>query len=235
MSIVVPAVLPESEKDLEEKLALFASLSSVSRVQVDVVDGKFATPTSWPYSAPEEMRGKIAHGETLPHLDRIEYEIDLMCLDADQAICDWLTLGASRLTLHAESSHDLSKLLPALHKKYGAGDGLVTVGLALNNETNLSLIEPYLSQVQYVQCMGIATIGRQGQVFDTRVLAKARELKKKHPAITLQVDGGISIGNAGALLKLGVSHLIVGSALVNALNPQSVVDTIEDLQTPFAV
>ena len=42
MSLIVPAVLPSSLEDLKEKLALFAKLPAVSRVQIDVVDGKFA-------------------------------------------------------------------------------------------------------------------------------------------------------------------------------------------------
>ncbi len=231
--IVVPAVLPTSLTDLNEKLALFASLSSISRVQIDVVDGKFATPATWPYTAPAEMQKMIENEKTLPYLERIEYEIDLMCLDVEKAVHDWLILGASRLTLHVETSTDISTLLHLIHKKYGVGDGLISVGLALSNTTDLSLIEPHLSQVQYVQCMGIATIGRQGQAFDTRVLEKLSTLHKHHPDIALQVDGGVSLTNAHLLIERGVTNLIVGSSL-NAGDPQAIVDTIENLKSPFS-
>src|SRR5674476_869890 len=105
MSLVVPAVLPTSREDLEEKLALFARISSVERVQIDVVDGKFATPASWPYSAKAtqgtpypELEAMVQKGEMLPYLDHLAYEIDLMCLDVEQAAEAWLALGASRLT-----------------------------------------------------------------------------------------------------------------------------------------
>ena len=225
MSIVVPAVLPTSAKDLEEKLALFASFQGISRVQIDVVDGTFASPASWPYNA---LTG-VLRGETLPHLDRIEYEIDLMCFDVEHAIRYWLPLGASRLTLHVETATDMSRLLASIARTYGAGDGLLSVGLALNNTTDLALIEPYLDHVQYVQCMGIASIGKQGQVFDRRVLPKVSTLRKNHPHLPVQIDGGISLANAHLFTKLGVTNLIMGSSLIHSPDPQSVIDAIENL------
>src|SRR3989344_2221029 len=101
MSLIVPAVLPSSRKDFEEKLALFSRIPSVSRVQIDVVDGRFASPASWPFSAPKEFSDMVESGEMLPCPDRITYEIDLMCIDAERIAEAWLLLGATRLTLHA--------------------------------------------------------------------------------------------------------------------------------------
>src|SRR3989344_1712950 len=103
MSLITPAVLPSSRKDFEEKLVLFAQFPSVTRVQIDVVDGRFATPASWPYTdstsspqvAPAEFHTMIAANKLLPYLDRIEYEIDLMCLDAERVADAWLAFGAS--------------------------------------------------------------------------------------------------------------------------------------------
>ena len=233
MSIVVPAVLPPSLEDLEEKLGRFARIPSVSRVQIDVVDGKFATPASWPCTAPQEMDAMIARGEMLPELDRIEYEIDLMCLDADRVAGAWLSLGASRLTFHAESAMDLGRLLASARSRYG--DDFLTFGLALNIASDLSLIEPHLAQVGYVQFMGIATIGRQGQPFDRRVLEKIRVFRSRHPEVSVQVDGGVSLATAKELRALGVSNLVVGSAILRAADPAAEVAKFEALATPFGV
>ena len=117
MSIVVPAVLPSSLKDLEEKLGRFARIPSISRVQIDVVDGRFATPASWPYTAPKELAAMLARGEMLPELDHVSYEIDLMCHDADQAAGAWLALGATRLTFHTESVLNLPRLLASARRR----------------------------------------------------------------------------------------------------------------------
>lgn len=233
MNLIVPAVLPSSREDLEEKLGRFSRIPSISRVQIDVVDGKFATPASWPYTASKELAAMVARHEMLPELHRIAYEIDLMCLDAEHAAGAWLALGATRLTFHAESVLDLPRLLAAARQRYG--DDFVSFGLALNVASDLSLIEPYLGQIQYVQFMGIATIGRQGQPFDERVLGKIRLFRKRYPNIPVQVDGGVTLASAKELVALDVANLVVGSAILRAADPVAEVAKFEALTNPFGV
>ena len=250
MSLVVPAVLPASKREFEETLALFANIPSVSRVQIDSVDDTFATPASWPYlpstksdlvlGAPyPELEAMVQKGEMLPHLDHIVYEVDLMCLDALAAASLWLALGATRLTFHAESATDLPRLLSSARIRYGTGGGfasdLVSFGLAINVASDLALLEPCLGEIEYVQCMGIARIGRQGQPFDERVFEKVRILHSRHPDIAIQVDGGVSLKNAKKFLTLGVSNLIVGSEILRAADPAAALAEFEALQTPYGV
>ncbi len=242
MGLVVPSVIPSSERELKEKLELFSRISSVSRVQIDVVDGRFTSPASWPYTASAEFRGMAKRGEMLPHLGRLEYEIDLMCLDAEQAVGTWLALGASRLTFHAESATDLPRLLASVRKRYGAGGftPLISFGLALNISSDLALIEPCLGlpgqgEIEYVQFMCIARIGQQGQPFDQRVFEKVRAFRLRHPKIPIQADGGISLENAKKLVVLGVSNLVIGSGILRASNPAGAVAEFEALQSPYGV
>lgn len=239
MGLIVPAVLPSSKQELEEKLALLTRIHSVSRVQIDIVDGKFVTPASWPYSAPKEFSAMVQKGEMLPHLDRFTYEIDLMCNNAEKMAEAWLALGATRLTFHAESTTDIERLLASARRRYGAGDGfasgLISFGVAINLASDLALIEQCIKEVEYVQFMGIARIGRQGQPFDRRVFEKIKTFHTKHPEIVLQVDGGVSLENAHRLLALGVSDLVVGSALLKAHDVAGAFALFEALQTPYGV
>src|SRR3989344_4968637 len=135
MGLIVPAVLPQSKFDLTEKLDLFARLKGVKRVQVDTVDGRFARPASWPYTAPQEFEDIRAHRETLPHPHRIAYEADLMVEDAEEAAGKWLAFGATRLVCHAEAIRDLPTFLARIRGRYGhwpdASPG-VAIGLALD-------------------------------------------------------------------------------------------------------
>lgn len=232
MSLVVPAVLPTSKKDLEEKLAIFAQIPSVSRIQIDVVDGHFASPASWPYTAPLELRNQVMRGEMLPQLDRFEYEIDLMCLDAGHAAEAWLVLGATRLTFHAESTTDLPRFLASARKRYGA---FISFGVAINIASDLALLESSLDVIDYVQFMGIERIGKQGQPFDGHVLEKIRVFRAQHPKIPVQVDGGVSLEHAKKLVALGVSSLIVGSVLLRASAPAATFAAFEALQSPYGV
>ena len=251
MSIVVPAVLPSSRKDFQEKLDFFAQISSVNRIQIDVVDGRFATPASWPYFAKAtqgtpyfakatqgtpypELEAMVKKGEMLPRLDRIEYEIDLMCNDAELAAAAWLALGAMRFTFHVESTSDLPRLLASARRRYG-DDSIVSFGLALNIASDLALIEQHINTIQYVQFMGISRIGRQGQPFDERVFEKVRVFHNRHPHIPVQVDGGISLESAKKLLSLGVSTLIIGSSILKAGDPAAAIAAFEALSTPYGV
>lgn len=233
MGLIVPAVLPSSQADLREKLARFARIPSVSRIQIDVVDGRFATPACWPYTAPHELSELAEGNRLLPFLDRITYEIDLMCLDAERAADAWLTLGASRLTFHAETLLRIPDFLARMKERYG--DVSATFGLALNIASEFSLIEPALSQIEYVQFMGIASIGKQGQPFDSRALMSVREFHARHPQVAIQVDGGITLDVARELIPLGVANLVVGSALLRAKDPAAELEKFESLLSPFGV
>lgn len=232
MSIIAPAVLPRSREDLQEKLLLFGSFPRIARVQIDVVDGRFASPSSWPYTDPTDMGSLLSAQYMLPFLDRISYEIDLMCIDAHRAADVWLQFGATRLTLHAESVSNLSTFLSRLKNYYG---DIIHIGLALNIDTDLSHAEQNIDAIEYVQFMGITHIGKQGQPFDVRVLDRIRTFHHRHPHIPVQVDGGVTIENAKQLFAAGVSDLVVGSGIVRADNPRAAFNAFEHLRSPFGV
>lgn len=228
---IVPAILPKSRTDLAAKLARITSIPGISRIQIDVVDGNFATPASWPYSAPGELEDMVSHQEHMPRLGHIAYEIDLMSTDAEEAAGQWIALGATRLTFHAESITSLPDFFGRLRGEYGGAElpGLLSFGLALNLATDPALIEPCLTHIQYVQFMGIATIGRQGEPFDRRVLSRVYDFQERHPEIPIQVDGGVSLTTAPALREAGVTDLVVGSAMVSAEDPAAVFAEFEKL------
>ncbi len=248
MGLIVPAILPVSRKELERRLAFFANIPSVGRMQIDVVDGRLASPASWPYNAKgpsttlgiNGLRAMLDENKTLPKTDQMEYEIDLMCLDALDAVSDWLALGATRLTFHIETVVNTPHFFETVRARYGGGKEfalapLLSVGIALNITNTIEILEPYLADVQYVQFMGIAKIGRQGQTFDTRVLAQVRDFRAKHPDIPVQVDGGVTLQHAKKLLALGVSNVIVGSAILEAKDPVAALSAFEALESMYGV
>ncbi len=217
MSIVVPAILPKSAEDLNEKLARLVPFPEIDFVQVDVVDGVFATPPTWPYvsGAPYE----------LPRQERFRYDLDLMIAKPEEEVDKWIAAGASRVTIHYESAHDLPTLIGHIKHVHGHeanfAPDLLAIGVAINIGTDISVLESCIEQFDYVQCMGIATIGRQGEPFDERVLAKVKEIRARYPKIPVQVDGGVSLISAQKLLEAGVTRLIVGSALMKAADVAS--------------
>lgn len=219
MGVIVPAILPTSREDLEGKLALLDGL--VDTVQIDIVDGRFAGPPTWPYIAQgDTFAAELQEGDALPFLGSMRYEIDLMVEDVEEVTGLWIAAGAQRLVVHAESTEHLPDIIHDLEVKYGHSKdfapGLLSLGLAISNDTDIAVLDPYIAHADYVQFMGIASIGKQGQPFDTRVLERLRAFRNKYPSMTIQVDGAVSLETAPRLLAAGVDRLVVGSDLWRA-------------------
>lgn len=240
MGIIVPAILPRTRAEFERELSRFAPLIKIENIQLDVVDGRFAAPASWPYAdATHEFAAMVEQGEMLPSWERYRYDIDLMVERPEESIGAWVLAGAARLTIHIESTSALPDILADLKRRWGHDremtPGLLAVGLALNVETDPALLEPCLSFVEYVQFMGIAHIGRQGEPFDERVLARVRAFHGAHPEVPIQIDGGVSLHTAPALLKAGASRLVVGSALSAAEDPSAELEKFDALAQEYGM
>ena len=221
MGVIIPAILPSSREDLEGKLAQLEGL--VDTVQVDIVDGRFAAPATWPYVGEKaEFAKRIAEGEAFPYLGRIHFEVDLMVDHSEEVAGLWIAAGAERIVIHVESTSRLSEIIRDLEVKYGHSKdfapGLLSLGLSLDDDADISLIEPYVDRIDYVQFMGIDEVGRQGQPFDPDVLKQIRAFRRLHPEMTIQVDGGVSLETAPVLIEAGVDRLVIGSALWKARN-----------------
>jgi ribulose-phosphate 3-epimerase len=236
MGAIVPAILPTSKPDLEEKLARFGEVEGITSVQIDIVDGRYATPASWPYT---EKVGDLGSAENLPHLGKINFEVDLMVTHPEEVIGSWITLGATRITVHLESTQFLPRILEDMRKRFGFdkdfAPDLLSIGIAIGLSTDLVALEPHLQHADYVQFMGIKTIGKQGQPFDANVIKKIAAFKKKHPEMQIQVDGGVTLATAPQLLKAGVDRLIVGHAFKDSTNLQETFNAFTALTEEYGI
>ncbi len=217
MGVIIPAVLPKSRRELDETLARLARVPGAPTIQIDVVDGHFASPASWPYSEGRE------EPEAVPALLESCFDADLMVAEPERVADTWLAAGAARLTLHLETLADPGGTLARLKERHGHDKSLspcsFELGLAVSIETDLRELEPHLPHIDYVQLMGIATIGRQGEPFDPRTLARVRALRAAHPKLTIQIDGGVTRESAPDLLAAGADRLVVGHAIARAPDP----------------
>lgn len=203
--MIIPAIIPASLSDLQEKLSL---LSFAPEIQIDVVDGKFVQAVSWPY----EPKGDIA--EASGFLQDKKFEVDLMVSDASNAAIKWQSMGASRLVFHIESFVNQS-VLSTLENKVDS-----QIGLSLNNDTPLDEIYPFIDSIDFIQLMGIDHIGSQGQPFDFRVLERIATLKALYPKLTISVDGAVNEENILSLKSAGADRFVVGSNILNSANPK---------------
>jgi ribulose-phosphate 3-epimerase len=204
--MIIPAIIPKSLEHLRQTIDRVAFSKTV---QIDVVDGKFAPFISWPY----EPSARVIDAKEI--LNHIEAEIDLMVSDPLTAAADWISAGAKALVFHFES---LDKPDDAIALAHDAG---VKVAFALNNDTELLNLYPFIDSLDFVQLMGIKDIGTQGQPFDNRVLERIATLSALFPDLPISVDGSVNGDTINNLKVAGARRFVVGSAILKSNDPEA--------------
>lgn len=219
---IIPAIMPKTYDDLVEKMGLFAGV--VSLIQVDVTDGKFTKNRTWPYNARDEHFTKITtEDEGMPEWELLDFEVDLMVENPEDAVGKWVAAGARRIVVHIEGVSDFEAIRNAVP------EDVVELGLAINPSTPISSVEPYLDEVDFVQCMGIANIGFQGEAFDERVLKHIHALRALRPELPISVDGGVNFETARNLVDAGATRLVSGSAILKSGDVSHAVEEMRNL------
>lgn len=204
--MIALSVIPKSFEDLQTVLV---KSTFASTVQIDVVDGEFASPASWPY----QPEGNVADAASL--ISAHEVEVDLMVKDSIEAGRTWLEAGAKALVFHIEGVSSMNDVF-ALQNEMP-----YRLGISLNNDTSLEAIHPYLDKVDFVQVMGIAEIGSQGQPFDNRSVERIATLRALYPGLIISVDGAVSEDNILELKKAGADSFAIGSAILKSPDPEA--------------
>ncbi|MCK9345016.1 MAG: hypothetical protein M0P64_02735 [Candidatus Pacebacteria bacterium] len=218
---IIPAIMPRDYDDLDEKMSLFVNV--VPLVQLDIMDGKFVPARTWPYPRDPHFDALMTEEEGMPSWEDINFEADLMIKDPELWVAKWVIAGASRIIVHIEGMSDFETI------RAGVPEGLIELGLAINTTTSLSAIEPYLDRIDFVQCMGIARIGFQGEPFDERVLDHVRAIRALQPEMPISIDGSVNFDTARALVDAGATRLVSGSAILEADDFVGAINKFENL------
>ncbi|MEN9647198.1 MAG: hypothetical protein RLY57_2 [Candidatus Parcubacteria bacterium] len=227
MSTIIPAIIPETVKDLRSKVDLVAR--DVHVVHIDMCDGKYVPNVSWPYAYEWNDFDQFENEEEgLPHWEDVEYEIDLMVSRPREAMERWIRAGAAAFIVHAENlKENFDELLTLAH------DGLCKLGVAFLPTTDISSDPIYtemITKADFVQCMGIARIGYQGQDFDERVFDQIEKVLEIKPDADIAVDGHVDLDNIQDLYHAGVSKFVMGSAIYNE-EPESIPQVIAEAKS----
>lgn len=225
---IIPAVMPQSEEEALGVVDTFGEL--VQTVQLDIMDGKFVPEMTWPYK--ENIEGDEGHAPLKEGLldGPLAIEVDLMIARPENEILVWSTAGATRIIAHIESIEDMDKFWEEVDwARSGATDKTLEIGIALDITTVNTVIDPYIDKIDFIQCMGIAQIGYQGQPFDERVLQKVSDLREHYPDTIISVDGGVNLETAPRLKAVGVTRLVSGSAILKSNNMREVIQTMKTM------
>ncbi len=229
---VIPAIMPKSFQDLTDKVTIVAPF--ITSIQLDPMDGKFVPETTWPYYSYKDpdFAALLSEEKGLPFWEKITYEVDLMSVTPETDTFDWLKAGVKRVILHLESSDEIEKLIGEIRNEFGtftSDKAAPEIGIASLNSTPLKETEDLAPLVDFVQVMGIARIGFQGEPFDPSSIERIRALKLKFPNLVISVDGGVNGDSAPSLVKAGASRLVSGSYIFKSANIEGIVTSMRNL------
>jgi ribulose-phosphate 3-epimerase len=233
MAEIIPAILPKDFSELEEKMGIVAG--HVAHVHIDVTNGTMTPDSTWPYSGESAEFLKIVEEvEGFPHWQETGFEAHLMVNDPENLIEEWIRVGAERIILQYESfgdPHTLTQTLVALKNKFKSEASYLGVeaGLAVNLDTPLESIYPYVDHADFVQFMSIAEIGKQGNPFDERIFERIKIFKDKFPEKLVSVDGGVHSSNIDELVEAGADRLVVGSAIFADEHPEAALEELREI------
>ncbi len=213
---ITPAILPENFEQIVHKLFLLEGVAS--RVQIDICDGVFGLEKTWlPYQE-----------ESLPV--GFEYEFDVMVINWQKYIPRVITLGATRIIAHIDTftDADIEELLTMFE-----GSSL-KLGLSVSNDKDIQHFAKVVQKISskyskvFIQVMGIAKIGAQGQPFDENVVQRIAYLKKECRNIEIQVDGSMNPETMLKVKNAGASCAVIGSYLFKTDDVKGRVETLRE-------
>lgn len=226
MTEIIPAIMPKSLEDLKEKAS--SVFPFVKTIQLDLMDGEYVEAKTWPFfpKNKEDMEG-ILNGKALPFAESVKYELDLMVLSSERDLKKYFAMRPSRIIFHARSIENHKSFIETLLKFRSENDE-VEIGMAISATENLEFADELIRNTDFVQIMGIETIGKQGEKFDEKVFTQIKNLREKYPNAIISIDGGVNLENAERLKDAGADRLVSGSTIFSVENKEEVINILKN-------
>lgn len=242
---IIPAILPQNISDLRQKIE--SVLGKTRLVQIDLVDGIFASNQTWPYNGEDRnfIEALEAEKEGMPYWEEMNFELDLMVKNAHEHLDYFYKFAPSRIIFHIdaeitpeteiksesqiENDHEMSDFANFIEAIDPYIRDNTEIGLAFGIETEIEKYDSLIKEVDFVQCMGINNLGRQGEEFDERVYGKIKKIADTYPGLPISVDGGVNLENAENLIAVGATRLVVGSAIWKSASPLDSLQTFKKI------
>lgn len=169
-------------------------------LHIDVMDGRFVPNIT---IGPPVIRS-IRNVSTLP------FDVHLMIEDADRYIDDFAAAGADIITVHWEACPHIHRSVSRI-KELGK-----KAGISINPATPADMLKNMLPEVDLVLIMSVNP-GFGGQKFIPTALDKIEYISKQKEeggyGFEIEVDGGVTPGNAEMLVRAGATVLVAGSSV----------------------
>lgn len=205
---ILPSLLQCDFGDLKSVVRQLEAAGAAG-LHLDVMDGHFVP--NFTYGMP------IVHA--CRNLTDLPVDVHLMIEHPDRYLAAFCDAGADSITFHVEAVEDPEPLLKEVRKRN------VAVGLALNSDTPLERVEPFVDQCDLLLVMSVQA-GFGGQKFNPIALEKLKRIRSEHADLVLEVDGGVSNNTIADCAAAGAQLFVVGSAIFGQADFAKAIDSL---------